>query len=100
MITIYTTEQFDKWFLSLKDKQAKVRVQVRIDRAELGNLGDHKAVGSGVFEMRITYGPGYRVYFKKHGHEIVVLLAGGDKSTQSNDIATAIQLTTELELET
>ena len=100
MITIYTTEQFDKWFLSLKDKQAKARVQVRIDRAELGNLGDHKAVGSGVFEMRITYGPGYRVYFKKHGHEIVVLLAGGDKSTQSNDIATAIQLATELELET
>ena len=69
-----------------------MRVQVRIDRAEYGNFGDSAPVGEGVSEMRIHYGPGYRVYFMKRGHEIVILLAGGDKSSQAKDIKTALEL--------
>ena len=89
---ISTTSVFDDWFSGLRDRQAKARVQARIDRAELGNFGDYKSVGEGVFEMRIFYGAGYRVYFVQRGSEIVVLLAGGDKSIQSTDIQKAIQL--------
>jgi len=91
-MNIFTTSIFDDWFLGLRDRQAKARIQARIDRAELGNLGDYKPVGEGVFEMRIFYGVGYRLYFVLRGSEIVVLLAGGDKSTQSADIQKAIQL--------
>ncbi|MDR3390936.1 MAG: type II toxin-antitoxin system RelE/ParE family toxin [Sulfuriferula sp.] len=92
MNSIQTTEVFDDWFVGLKDKQAVRRVQVRIDRAEDGNFGDCKPVGEGVSEMRINYGPGYRVYFVQRGIEIVILLAGGDKSTQSKDIKTALEI--------
>jgi len=97
MRSIYTTEVFDAWFESLKDKQTARRIQVRIDRAELGNFGDHKSVGAGVWEMRIHHGPGFRLYFMLRGLEIVILLAGGDKSTQTNDIQTAQELARQIE---
>ncbi|MHB1185429.1 MAG: type II toxin-antitoxin system RelE/ParE family toxin [Desulfobulbia bacterium] len=96
MIEIRTTAQFSAWFTGLRDRQARVRIQARIDRAELGNLGDCQPVGDGVSEMRIHYGPGYRVYFVQHGAMLVILLVGGDKSTQSKDIATAIDLARQL----
>lgn len=96
MKTIYTTHVFDVWFESLRDKQAARRIQARIDRAEDGNLGDHKSVGEGVSEMRIHYGPGFRVYFTQRGLEIVILLAGGDKSSQIKDIQIAQELARQL----
>jgi putative addiction module killer protein len=96
MLTIYTTEVFDRWFAALKDKQAVRRIQVRIDRAEDGHFGDHKSVGEGVLEMRLHHGPGFRVYFTWMGQEIVILLAGGDKSSQTKDIETAQQLARQL----
>ena len=89
MKTIYTTEVFDAWFESLKDKQTSRRIQARIDRAEEGNFGDHKSVGESVSEMRIHHGPGFRVYFIEREFEIVLLLAGGDKSSQSENIKQA-----------
>lgn len=92
MHTIQTTEVFDDWFAKLKDRQAVRRVQVRIDRAEDGNFGDCEPVGAGVSEMRIHYGPGYRVYFVQRGLEIIVLLAGGDESTQAKDIKAALEI--------
>ena len=92
MKSILTTEMFDDWLANLKDRQAARRIQVRIDRAEEGNLGDCGPVGEGVSEMRIHYGPGYRVYFVQRGMEIVVLLAGGDKSTQAKDIKSALEI--------
>ena len=92
MHSILTTEIFDTWFADLKDKQAARRVQARIDRAEGGNLGDCEPVGEGVSEMRIHYGPGYRVYFVQRGIEIVILLAGGNKATQAKDIKTAVEI--------
>lgn len=92
MITIQTTGIFDDWFDSLNDKQAMRRIQVRIDRAEEGNFGDCKPVGEGISEMRIHYGPGYRVYFVQRGMEIIILLAGGNKSTQSKDIKSALEI--------
>lgn len=87
---------FDHWFASLRERSVKVRIQMRIDRAELGNFGDGEAVGEGVSEMRIHFGVGYRVYFVQRGYEIVILLAGGDKSTQSKDIETALELARKL----
>jgi len=96
MKTIYTTEVFDLWFESLKDRQTARRIQARIDHAEEGNFGDHKAVGEGVSELRIQFGPGFRVYFTQRGMEIVILLAGGDKSSQTQDIATAHELARQL----
>jgi putative addiction module killer protein len=96
VIEIRTTAQFSEWFTGLRDRNARVRIQARIDRAELGNLGDCQPVGDGVSEMRIHYGPGYRVYFVQHGAMLIILLAGGDKSTQSKDITTAINLARQL----
>jgi putative addiction module killer protein len=92
MNTIQTTEIFRNWLSGLRDKQARSRVQARIDRVVLDNFGDAKPVGGGVSEMRIHYGPGYRVYFTRQGQQIVVLLAGGDKTTQAQDIALAQEL--------
>lgn len=96
MKKIYTTEVFDAWFGGLTDRRAAARIQVRVDRAEDGNFGDCKPVGQGVSEMRIDHGPGYRVYFMQRGAEIVILLAGGDKSTQAKDVKTALRLAREL----
>jgi putative addiction module killer protein len=96
MKTIYTTEIFDGWFEALRDKQAARRIQARIDRVEEGNFGDHKSVGDGVSEMRIHHGPGYRVYFTLRGLEIVILLVGGDKSSQTKDIQAAQDLARQL----
>lgn len=80
---------FEEWFGKLKDKTAKARIATRIDRLRLGNFGDCKSVGLGVFELRIHAGPGHRVYFGLIGIEVVLLLGGGDKSTQSRDISMA-----------
>lgn len=96
MKLIYTTEVFDAWYQSLKDKQVARRIQARIDRAEEGNFGDHKSVGEGVSEMRINHGPGFRFYFTFRGIEIVILLAGGDKSSQAKDIEMAQKLARQL----
>jgi len=96
MRTIQTTEIFDTWLDTLKDRQAVLRIQMRIDRAEQGNFGDVKPVAEGVSEMRIDFGPGYRVYFTQRGLEIVILLAGGSKATQAKDIKTALQLARQL----
>lgn len=96
MKQIFTTEAFDIWFTGLRDLRARVRIQARIDRAGLGNFGDSAPVGEGVSEMRIHYGPGYRVYFAQRGLEVVILLAGGDKSSQSQDIKRALTLARDL----
>lgn len=96
MGVIYTTEQFDAWFDGLRDERGKAAIRVRMRRAEEGNFGDCEPVGEGVSEMRIHYGPGYRVYFKRAGIEIVILLAGGDKSTQAKDIRKALKLAREM----
>ncbi|MGK5004127.1 type II toxin-antitoxin system RelE/ParE family toxin [Janthinobacterium sp. LB2P70] len=80
----------------MTDRRAFFRIQARIDRAEDGNFGDCKLVGHGVLEMRIDYGPGYRVYFTQRGMEIVILLAGGNKSTQAKDIKIALRLAQQL----
>ena len=92
MWTVLTTEAFDTWFSGLRHQRAARRIQARIDRAESGNFGDCAPVGEGVSEMRIHHGPGYRVYFVQRGLEVVVLLGGGDKSTQVRDIASALEL--------
>ncbi len=92
MIEIRKTDTFAKWIDGLRDIRARARILVRIERLSLGNPGDVKPVGEGVSEMRIDYGPGYRVYFKKIGQTVVVLLAGGDKRTQAKDIKSALRL--------
>jgi putative addiction module killer protein len=92
MIEIRKTDIFAKWIDGLQDVRARARILVRIERLAAGNPGDVKPVGEGVLEMRINYGPGYRVYFKKIGQKVVILLAGGDKSSQSRDIKTALRL--------
>jgi putative addiction module killer protein len=86
------TETFAHWLARLRDRRARARIQVRIDRLQLGNPGDVKALGGGISEMRIDYGPGYRVYFVQRGAALVILLAGGDKLTQERDIAVAREL--------
>lgn len=80
---------FSNWLNNLRDRKAQQRIDARLARVQLGNFGDTKAVGDGVLELRIDYGPGYRVYFGRDGSEVVILLVGGDKRTQSKDINTA-----------
>ncbi len=92
MIELRKTEVFGKWLDGLQDLRARARILVRIERLAAGNPGDVKAVGEGISELRIDYGPGYRVYYRKHGRNVVILLAGGDKSTQARDIRTALRL--------
>lgn len=89
MPTIYITDRFDRWFRQLRDVKAKARIQARIDRIEDGHLGDYKSVGEKIYEARIHYGPGYRLYFALKGLDFVLLLVGGDKSTQLRDIEQA-----------
>ena len=96
MYTIFKTQEFDAWLGKLRDTKGKSRILARIKSAELGNLGDSKSVGSGISEMRVHFGPGYRIYFKKRGTQIIVLLVGGDKSSQSRDIIKAKALAEEL----
>ncbi len=86
------TAAFAQWLDDLRDMIARARVQARIERLAMGHRGDAKSVGEGVSELRIDYGPGYRVYFTRRGRELVILLAGGDKSTQTRDIQTALRL--------
>ncbi len=92
MSEIRRTEVFAEWLDALRDIQARARVQARIARLAGGNPGDVAPVGEGVSELRINYGPGYRVYFKQRGRELIILLAGGDKSTQAKDIKAALRL--------
>ncbi len=97
MIEVRQTDIFAKWFEGLKDRRAKVRIQARIDRIEIGNFGDVAPVGEGISELRIHYGPGYRVYFVQRGAIIVILLCGGQKSSQDSDIRKAKKLVKQLE---
>jgi putative addiction module killer protein len=92
MIEIRQTEAYAGWFVGLRDRQAKARIDVRLRRLSLGNPGDVKPVGEGVSEVRIDYGPGYRVYFLRRGDTLIVLLGGGDKSSQDRDIRAAVAL--------
>ncbi len=92
MVEVRQTESFARWFRKLRDRRARARIQVRIDRLALGLAGDVRPVGEGVAELRINYGPGYRVYFIARGDTVIVLLAGGDKASQDRDIPAALAL--------
>lgn len=92
MVEIRKTEKYALWLDGLSDIRARARIQVRVERLAGGNPGDVKSVGEGVSELRIDYGPGYRVYFTKRARKLIILLAGGDKSTQASDIKIALRL--------
>ena len=92
MIEIRKTEHFAKWIDGLQDIRGRARIQAKIERLAMGNPGDTKTVGEGVSEMRIDHGPGYRVYYLRHERSVIILLAGGDKSTQARDIKNALRL--------
>lgn len=96
MYSIQQTQTFAKWLADLRDMRAKARVIARVRQAEQGNLGDAKSVGGGVSEMRIDVGPGYRVYYTRRGEVLIILLVGGDKSTQDKDIKRAQAMVKEL----
>jgi len=96
MLEVRQTDVFTDWFAGLRDRETRARITVRIRRLSLGNPGDVKPVGGGVSEMRIDYGPGYRVYFVGRGDTVVVLLCGGDKRNQDRDIARALELAQEI----
>jgi putative addiction module killer protein len=96
MIEVIKSDTYEQWFRKLKDRQAKARINMRILRVQQsGHFGDAKAARNGVSEMRIDYGPGYRIYFMQRGSAVVVLLAGGDKRTQDEDIKAAIEIAKE-----
>lgn len=92
MTEIQKTTTFANWLDDLRDIRARARILARVERLAVGHAGDIKPVGEGVSEMRIDYGPGYRIYFRKRGRALVILLAGGDKSSQKRDISTALRL--------
>jgi putative addiction module killer protein len=96
MIEVRQTEIFARWLANLRDGRARARINTRIRRLSIGNPGDTRSVGGGVSELRIDYGPGYRVYFVRRSEALVVLVSGGDKRTQDHDIAMAIKLAREL----
>ncbi|HAN26353.1 MULTISPECIES: type II toxin-antitoxin system RelE/ParE family toxin [Halieaceae] len=98
MYEVYKTDEFARWFKKLRDRQAKSRILARIDRLEQGHFGDVESVGDGVSELRVFYGPGYRIYFTRRSSVVVILLSGGDKSSQSKDIAKAKELAQQLEV--
>jgi len=97
MFEIRQTEAFAAWMRNLRDRQGRAVIARRIERMAAGNFGDHKAIGDGVSELRVPFGPGYRVYYTLRGKELVVLLCGGDKSSQRRDIARARELAGQLE---
>ena len=97
MFLIRETEHFAKWMVNLRDIRAKARILARLDSVRLGNIGDIKSVGGGVSEMRVDVGPGYRVYFTRRQRVVVILLCGGDKSTQAKDITSAKLMAQEIE---
>ena len=97
MFTIKRTPQFDRWFDSLRDRTTQRRLDMRLRKATLGNFGDIKPVGDGVVEMREHFGPGWRMYYVQRGEVLIVMLGGGDKSTQAADIAKAQELAVSLE---
>jgi putative addiction module killer protein len=99
MFAVKRTPAFDAWLGGLRDSLTRKRLQLRLRKAALGNLGDVKAVGEGVFEMREFFGAGWRMYYVQHGQVVVVMLGGGDKSSQSRDIEAAKQLATSLVFE-
>ena len=99
MYTIYQTPEFTDWLDDLKDIRAQIRIVARLRQAEAGNLGDHKNLSGSLSEMRLDIGPGYRLYFTRRDRILVVMLMGGDKSTQERDIAKARRLLTSLELD-
>lgn len=92
MYSIETTEEFDLWIAGIKDTTTRIRLNRRIDKAQRGLLGDVSPVGEGVFEMREFFGPGWRMYYVQQGNVLLIMLGGGDKSTQQADIASAVQL--------
>ena len=96
MLQIQQTETYAKWFAGLRDRVARARIDIRIRRLSLGNAGDAKPVGEGISEMRVDHGPGYRIYFIQRGEVVIVLLAGGNKSTQNRDIRNAKALAKDL----
>ncbi|HEY3320121.1 MAG TPA: type II toxin-antitoxin system RelE/ParE family toxin [Planctomycetota bacterium] len=96
MMEVRKTDLFARWLDGLRDIHGRARIQARIERLAFGNPGDVGPVGAGVSELRIHYGPGYRVYFKKRGRELIILLAAGDKSTQAKDIRAALRLAADL----
>ena len=97
MITVKTTPEFAKWMVSIKDRITRIRLARRLDRAQQGHLGDVKQVGDGVFEMREHFGPGWRMYYVWRGRMLIVMLGGGDKSTQAADIARAAKMAETME---
>ncbi|MBK8750883.1 MAG: type II toxin-antitoxin system RelE/ParE family toxin [Candidatus Competibacteraceae bacterium] len=97
MYTLQQTETFAQWLAALRDVHAKARIAMRLDRVRAGNLGDAKPVGEGVSELRVDVGPGYRLYFTQRSGRVILLLAGGDKSTQARDIQRAQAIARELE---
>ncbi|MEO6780126.1 MAG: type II toxin-antitoxin system RelE/ParE family toxin [Bradyrhizobium sp.] len=96
MYEVQKTDEFNTWLSALGDQKAVAKIASRIERLGLGNPGDVKPVGEGVSEMRLTYGPGYRVYYKQTGKKIILILCGGDKSTQENDIKRAKEIAAQL----
>lgn len=99
MYILRQTVEFQNWLDGLKDQRAQVRIAARLRLAEAGNLGDWKTVGGEVSEMRVDYGPGYRLYFTRRGTLLLIMLAGGDKSSQKRDIKRAQRMVAELEIE-
>ena len=97
MYEVLQTSAYASWFRSLRDRTARGVIVRRVERLQLGNFGDAKSLGDSVHELRLNFGPGYRVYFTRRGERIILLLCGGDKGSQSRDIARAKQLATELE---
>ena len=98
MFTVLQTLEFQRWLDALRDRRAQVRIAARLRLAEAGNLGDWKSVGGEVSEMKVNFGPGYRLYFARRGSVLIVMLAGGDKSTQAKDVKRAQKILKELEL--
>lgn len=97
MFTVLQTDSFTSWLRGLRDNKTRKRLAKRLGRVQLGNLGDVKRVGEGVMEMREDFGPGWRMYYVQRGRTIIVMLGGGDKSSQQKDIAAALELAGELE---